>query len=140
VLLADDDPADQELVRRAFDAGEIPVDLHVVSDGEAALDYLRGGRAASGAATTRRPDLVLLDLNMPGIDGFGVLAEVRRDERLRSLPIVVLSTSTNVDDVNLAYSLGGNAFIRKPADYDDLVEVVGLLAPYWFRLVQLPGS
>jgi CheY-like chemotaxis protein len=140
VLLADDDPADQELTRRAFDEGEIPVDLRVVDDGEQALDYLNRRGAYSDVSVAPRPDLIVLDLNMPRIDGHQVIRAIRGDARFVRLPIVVMSTTTNIDDVNLTYALGCNTFIRKPSDLDDFMRVVQELAPYWFRLVRLPRS
>lgn len=140
VLLADDDMADQELTRRAFELGEIRVDLHIVNDGEEALDYLNGRGPHASGNDAPRPDLVLLDLNMPGLDGYRVLETIRSDRRLSRLPVVVMSTSTNVADVNRTYALGCNTFIRKPLDFDEFVRVVGELVPYWFRLVQLPRS
>jgi CheY-like chemotaxis protein len=140
VLLVDDDSADQELTRRAFGRAEISGDLRGVDDGEGALEYLnRRGRYAD-ADRSPRPDLVILDLNMPGLDGYRVLEEIRGDAHLRRLPVVVMSTTTNVDDVNRTYALGCNTFIRKPTGFDELVHVVSELVPYWFRLVQLPGS
>lgn len=140
VLLAEDDPADQELARRAFDAGDIRVELKVVDDGEQLLDYMNRRGSYADRAAAPRPDLLVLDLNMPKLDGFQVLEVLRRDDRFRLLPIVVMSTTANIDDVNLGYDLGCNTFITKPAELDAFMRVIQGLAPYWFRLVTLPGE
>jgi len=136
VLVADDDPDDRLLVREAWQENRLPHDLRFVSDGEALLDYLNrhGTHAAPGAAP--RPDLVLLDLNMPRKDGREALREIKADPELRAIPIVVLTTSEADEDVFQVYDLGGNSFVVKPASFERLVEVVRLLNAYWFELVE----
>lgn len=140
VLLVEDDRADQELARRAFEVAAIPVDLRVVDDGEQALDYLMDRGRFVGGARAPKADLVLLDLNMPRIDGYGVIAALRGDDRFRELPVVVMSTSANVDDVNRSYHMGCSTFITKPPDLDGYVRVIGELVRYWFELVSVPGG
>lgn len=139
VLLADDDQADQELTQRALQEDVLRVDLKIVGNGEQALDYLwhRGAYAESGAAP--RPDLVLLDLNMPRIDGKQVLQRMRGDESLRRIPVVILTTSRQEEDILRSYNLGCNSFITKPVEVDAFVRAVRELGTYWFELVTLPA-
>ena len=138
VLLAEDDPADQELTRRALLEDVIKTDLHVVSDGEMALDYLYQRGPFVDAATAPRPDLILLDLNMPRIDGKQVLQQMRSDPGLRRIPVVVLTTSKQEEDIIRSYDLGCNSFIIKPVDLDGFIRAVRELGSYWFQLVTLP--
>ncbi|MCG3125407.1 MAG: Response regulator rcp1 [Phycisphaerae bacterium] len=138
VLLVDDDVADQELTRRVLRDDVINTDLRVVSDGAAALDYLlrRGAFAAGGRAP--RPDLILLDLNMPRVDGKQVLREMRNHATLRSIPVVVLTTSRQEEDIIRSYNLGCNSFISKPVTIDGFMQTIRQLGTYWFELVRLP--
>jgi CheY-like chemotaxis protein len=138
VLLAEDDPADQELTRRALLEDVIKTDLHIVSDGEMALDYLHQRGPFADAATAPRPDLLLLDLNMPRIDGKEVLRQMRSDPGLRRIPVVVLTTSKQEEDIIRSYDLGCNSFITKPVDIDGFIRTVRELGSYWFELVTLP--
>ena len=131
IVLADDDPDDQALVREALEEAGLPTELRSVADGLELLDYLRSQPA---------PDLVLLDLNMPRMSGHEVLEEIRKDEKLRTIPVVVLSTSNRDDDVLRTYALGGNSFITKPPSFPGLVEVMRALDKYWFRLVEIPAG
>lgn len=139
VLLAEDDPGEQELTRRALHDDMIKTDLHVVSNGEQALDYLhqRNGYTSGDAP---RPDLVLLDLNMPRIDGREVLRQMRNDASLRRIPVVVLTTSKQEEDIIRSYNLGCNSFITKPVDLNGFVHTVRELGSYWFELVTLPPN
>ncbi len=140
VLLVDDDPGDQELTRRALTGGMFRVDLRVVSDGEAAIEYLsRVGRHA-GSGQSPVPDLVLLDLNMPKLDGREVLKSIKGTAALRHIPVVVLTTSQQEADIVRSYDLGCNAFITKPVEVDDFVHAIRELESYWFELVTLPGQ
>jgi len=114
--------------------------LFIVSDGEEAMDFLlRRGRYTNAAAAPR-PDLVLLDLNMPKLDGRQVLQRIRQDADLRSLPVVVLTTSKQEEDVIRSYDLGCNSFITKPVDIVSFMRTVKELGSYWFELVTLPPS
>ena len=139
VLLAEDDPGDQELTRRALQEAVLRTTLYVVSDGEEAMDFLlRRGDYANPAAAPR-PDLLLLDLNMPKLDGRQVLQQIRGDEGLRSLPVVVLTTSEEEGDIIRSYELGCNSYITKP-DIGAFMRTVRELVSYWFELVTLPSQ
>jgi CheY-like chemotaxis protein len=136
VLLVEDDPGDVLLIREAFDFNKVHNNLNVVSDGEQALDYLRG----AGDYTDRvRPDLVLLDLNLPRKDGREVLAEVKTDPDLRTIPIVVLTTSEAEEDVLKSYQLHANAYVTKPVDFERFVSIVRQIDDFFVSVVRLPG-
>lgn len=137
VLLIEDDLGDQELTRRALEQDVIRADLRCVSDGEEAMDYLyrRGARNSTAAP---RPDLVLLDLNLPNLDGRQVLKRIRADDNLRSIPVIILTTSSAEEDILRSYELGCNSFITKPVQVDSFINVVRRLGNYWFELVTLP--
>ena len=138
VLLAEDDPGDQELTRRAFEEGNLNSDLHIVENGEEALDYLKHrGRYADPEASPR-PDLILLDLNMPKVDGRQALRLIKSDPELRRISVVILTTSQEEEDVIRSYDLGCNSYISKPMDIDDFISVIRSLETYWFQLVNLP--
>lgn len=140
ILLADDDPADVMLTRRAFRTARLDNDLHVVSDGEELLEYLRSTGRYAPPRDQPFPDLLLLDLNMPRMDGREALAEIRRDPKLHALPAVVLTTSEQEADVLRTYDLGANSFITKPVSIEGLVAVVKALDNYWFQIVSLPPN
>ena len=135
ILLVDDNPGDVELTRQGLVEGKVSNNLNVVADGVEALRYLRR-KGEYGDA--RRPDLVLLDLNMPRMDGREVLREIRKDENLRSLPVVVLTTSAGDEDVLEAYNLNVNCYISKPVDFERFVHIVRQLNNFWFTIVELP--
>ncbi len=139
VLLAEDDPGDQELIRRALEEHDISVDLRIASDGEEALDYLLQRGPFADPASAPLPDLVLLDLNMPKLNGRRVLEHVRSTPHLCRIPVVVLTTSKHHEDVIRCYELGCNSFITKPMELHDFVDVVQKLRVYWFELVTLPN-
>lgn len=136
ILLVEDDPGDVLMTREAFDQSETPRRLTVVNDGESAMDYLRK-RGEHAAAVT--PDLVLLDLNLPRMDGREVLAELKTDPTLRIIPVVVLTTSEAEEDVIHSYSLHANAFVTKPVDFDGFAEVVRRIDDFFASVVRLPG-
>jgi CheY-like chemotaxis protein len=135
ILLAEDDPGDQELARRALQEDVLRTDLHIVSNGEAALDFLHRRGAFAGAVQAPRPDLILLDLNMPRIDGKQVLRHIREDESLRRIPVVVLTTSRQEEDIVRSYDLGCSSFITKPIQIDNFIRVIRELGSYWLELV-----
>ena len=139
ILLVDDDPGDQELTRRALTEGVVRTDLRVVSNGEEALSYLRNEGKYEAAGSSPRPDLILLDLNMPRIDGRDVLKEMKSDSRLRNLPVVVLTTSNQEADILRSYDLGCNAFITKPIAPEAFMAAIRELEAFWFELVTLPS-
>ncbi|MCW2238593.1 response regulator [Azospirillum canadense] len=136
ILLVEDDPADAGLAKRAIREGRILCDVHHAVDGVEALAYLR--REGAHHAHARRPDLILLDLNMPRMDGRGVLAEVKKDPDLRGIPVVVLTTSDVQQDIEAIYQLGANSFVTKPLDLQDFFSVISGLENYWFNIVKLP--
>lgn len=135
ILLVEDNPADVRLLREAMKACRLRCEMAVVEDGEAALDYLyrRGAHTAA-----LRPDLVLLDLNLPKRNGIEVLAVAKSDPELRSLPFVVLTTSDSDEDVIRSYSLHANCYVRKPPTLEDFVRIVRTLDDFWFTIVKLP--
>ena len=133
LLLAEDDPEDQLLFRKAFEIARLNPRLRIVNDGVELMDYLR--RRASYAAV-QRPDLLLLDLNMPRKDGREALAEIKNDPDLRRIPVVVMTTSAAEQDIRRAYELGANSYIEKPATFSGLVEILQTLGRYWFDVVR----
>ena len=135
VLLVEDNPGDADLTRETLKNCSRPVDLNVCSNGLQALEYLhRRGRFAS--ATT--PDLILLDLNLPGIDGKSVLADIRQNVELRRMPVTVLTSSSSEKDIAQSYELGANCYIVKPLDFPAFQTIIQTLENFWFSLVKLP--
>lgn len=135
ILLVEDDPADAGLVKRAIRDGKILCTVDHAKDGAEAIDFLR--RRGERFADARRPNLILLDLNMPRLDGRQVLQEVKNDPDLRSIPVVVLTTSDIEHDVEASYLLGANSFVTKPMDVQDFFDVIRSLEDYWFNVVRL---
>jgi CheY-like chemotaxis protein len=137
LLLVEDDPGDQELTRRALDAGTVETQLQIVNDGEEALDYLHARGKYAPPAYAPRPDLILLDLNLPRLDGRQVLEAILRDPDLHRVPVVILTTSEQDNDIRAAYDLGVNSYIVKPADMQAFVRSIRCLQEYWFGVVAL---
>ncbi len=136
LLIVEDDPGDVLLAREALSRTSAAVNVHVVEDGEAAVDFLR--RDGEHAAAPR-PDLVLLDLNLPRLDGREVLARIKSDPSLRAIPVVVLSTSKSVEDVRSSYELHANAFVTKPAELERFLDVVRQVGDFFLGVVRLPS-
>jgi CheY-like chemotaxis protein len=135
VLLVEDSAADADLVREAIDGGKLIINLTVVGDGEEALDYLkRRGKFKD----VLRPDLVLLDLNLPKKNGREVLREVKADLDLSTIPIVVLTTSSADEDILQSYQLHANAYIAKPVEFESFIKIVSQVTEFWLSLVVLP--
>ena len=134
VLLVEDDPADAYLVREAFRENRLLVNLHHVPDGVAAMELLTG----DGGEPAYRPNLILLDLNMPRMDGRQFLAEIKKHPSLATIPVVVLTTSDVERDLLASYRLGATGYIVKPVDMDQLVGIIKVLGEYWFTVVRLP--
>jgi len=135
VLLVEDDPGDVVLIKEAFEYNKVHNTLHIVSDGVEALEFLhRRGRYEEAP----RPDLVLLDLNLPRKDGREVLEEVKADRDLRTIPVVVLTTSEAEEDILRSYDLHANAYVTKPVDFDRFIEVVRLIDDFFVTVVKLP--
>ncbi|MFB9317051.1 response regulator [Cryptosporangium minutisporangium] len=135
VLVVDDDAGDVLMIEEALSAHEVPSRLHVVSDGVEALSFLR---REDPHADAPRPQLILLDLNMPRMDGREVLAAVKSDEELRSIPVVVLTTSALDEDVLRSYELRANAFVTKPVDLDQFTTIVQQIESFYGRTARLP--
>jgi CheY-like chemotaxis protein len=140
ILMADDDPDDRLLTKEAFEEDRLANALHFVADGEELMDYLYQRAKYSDPDTSPRPGLILLDLNMPRKDGREALKEIKADPGLRSIPIVVLTTSKTEEDVLRTYDLGANSFITKPVTFECLVATMKALTQYWFEIVELPGT
>ncbi len=138
ILLVEDDPGDQELTRRALEEGKVRNELFIVQDGEEALDYLYHRGKYQDANLSPRPDLILLDLNMPKLNGKQVLERIRMDPELRRLAVVILTTSRQEEDIIRTYDLGVNSYITKPVDFEQLTRLVHALEAYWFQVVVLP--
>lgn len=137
VLLVDDDPGDVLMIEEALESIGSPRTVYVVNDGEEAVAFLRQTGQFTEAP---RPDVVLLDLNMPRMDGRQVLAEIKTDVKLRSIPIVVLTTSQSPADIMSSYALHANAYVTKPMNLDDLTDVVHKIDYFFARIAALPGQ
>ncbi|WP_251343653.1 response regulator [Haloplanus halophilus] len=135
ILLAEDNPGDVKLTRKALEKGKLANNLHVVNDGVETMQFLRGEEPFEG---TPRPDLVLLDLNMPRKDGREVLEEIKKNDDLKRIPVVVLTSSEAEEDVIRSYERHANAYLTKPVDFDGFIEVVGTLEEFWLQVVKLP--
>jgi len=140
VLMADDDPDDRMMAKEAFEENRLSNPLNFVEDGEELMDYLFHRGKYSDPKSSPRPGLILLDLNMPKKDGREVLAEIKVDSELRLIPIVVLTTSREEEDVLRSYDLGVNSFITKPMTLEGLVVLIKDLSRYWFEIVRLPSE
>lgn len=135
ILLVEDSPDDVLLTQKALRAARLANTLHVASDGDEAMTYLR----PNGAPGFRRPDLVLLDLNLPGKDGREVLDEIKSDPDLRRIPVVVLTTSAEERDVHRAYDSHVNAYVTKPLKFSEFVDAVRAIESFWLGIVKYPG-
>jgi two-component system response regulator len=137
--MADDDADDRMLMKEALEENNLPHSIFFVEDGEELLDYLQTTGKFS-KQTTVVPNLILLDLNMPKVDGREVLGKLKRHASLRRIPVIVLTTSSAREDIAMAYDLGVNSFICKPAHFNELVEVAREITKYWFSVVTLPAN
>lgn len=138
ILVADDDPDDCLLTREAFRESRLANEVHFVHNGEELLNYLRGAPPFADRQRYPLPGLILLDLNMPLKDGREALAEIKADSRLRSIPVVILTTSSEEEDILRSYANGVNSFITKPVSFSGLLDVVQALGHYWLDIVALP--
>lgn len=139
LLLADDDPDDRMLALEAFAESRLTNPVVTVTDGQELLDYLQGTGSYEGQRPPR-PGIILLDLNMPRVDGREALHRIKSDPELRRIPVVVLTTSKASEDIVRAYDLGVNSFITKPVTFDQLIVVLRDLAHYWLQIVELPEN
>ena len=138
ILLVEDNPSDIGLTRRALAKSRIANDLVVAEDGQDALDYLFGGGAYAGRDVTQLPTLVLLDLKLPRVDGLEVLRRIRTDNITRRLPVVILTSSKEEQDLATSYDLGVNSYIRKPVDFVQFAQAIEHLGLYWLVLNEEP--
>jgi CheY-like chemotaxis protein len=139
ILICDDDEDDRMLTQQALEDAHISNDLRFVEDGEQLLDYLyQRGTYGGETGTAPRPGLILLDLNMPTMDGREALRLIKQDETLLDIPVVVLTTSSLDEDVIRSYRLGVNSFITKPVTFSGLVDAMNVLGRYWLEIVELP--
>ncbi len=137
ILLVEDNKGDVGLIEEVFEEAKIRNNLHVAGDGEEAMLYLQGEGKFLGSP---RPDLILLDLNLPKKDGREVLREIKEDSNLKNIPVVVLTTSNAEKDILRAYDLHANAYIIKPLDFDQFIKVVESIGNFWLEIVRLPAK
>lgn len=135
VLLIEDNPTDARLAREALKDAKLTIDLHTVDTGEEGLAFLR---RQEGYGAAPRPDLILLDLNLPGLSGQEVLADIKKDQALRAIPVAVLTSSSQDQDVLSSYDLQASCYIVKPIDFDGFITVVQQIEQFWFTVVKLP--
>lgn len=138
ILLVEDNPADVKITQRALKESTFPVELLVVRDGQEAVDYLLRRGPHAGDAAWRSPDLILLDVNLPRLNGRQVLERIRATPGLRSVPVVVLTTSGREEDIREMYAAGANTYIEKPTDFARFVEVLQTIQRYWLDTALLP--
>ena len=135
ILIVEDNKGDVGLIEEIFEEAKIRNKLNVAEDGEEAMLYLRGKGKFSGSL---RPDIIILDLNLPNKDGREVLREIKEDSNLKNIPVVVLTTSNSEKDILGAYGLHANAYITKPLDFDQFIKVVESIGNFWLEIVKLP--
>jgi two-component system response regulator len=138
ILLVEDNPDDEALTLRALRKNKILNEVVVARDGAEALDYLFGTGAYAGRDTSVMPQIILLDLKLPKVDGLKVLERIRADERTKLLPVIILTSSKEEQDLISGYNLGANSYIRKPVDFGQFTEAIRLLGLYWFVLNEPP--
>jgi CheY-like chemotaxis protein len=136
ILLVEDNPGDVRLTREALKDAKVANTMHVVEDGVAALDFLY---RRSAYKAVPRPDLILLDLNLPRKNGREVLAQIKQDDQLKCIPVVILTTSQADDDISWAYKLHANCYITKPVEFAQFIRVVRAIEEFWFTIVTLPN-
>lgn len=139
ILLVEDSDQDILITKRAFNNARFKNNLYIVNNGQECVDFIRCEGAYQDKEKFPRPDLILLDINMPKIDGIGVLGILKRDEEYKSIPIIMLTCSKNQEDITRSYANGANSFIQKPVEYEDFVKVVDSFNVYWHVLNKLPG-
>ena len=140
ILLVEDREDDVFLIRKAFEKANVLNPLQLVRDGNEAVAYLKGERAYANRVEYPLPSLILLDLKLPGMDGFEVLKWIREQPSLGSLPVIVLTSSDQIRDVNLAYQLGANSFLVKPLDFQNFIDLSKAIERYWIRFSKMPES
>lgn len=138
ILLVEDNLQDIEITRRAFAKGRMKNELIVVRDGEEALDYLFRRGSFQYPLSSPRPGMILLDLNLPKVGGLDVLKQIKQDESLKSIPVIVMTVSPREEDVVRSYNLGVNTYIQKPVEFDNFMRVVITIQEYWIFIATLP--
>jgi two-component system response regulator len=138
ILLVEDNPDDVEITKRAFTKSRVANDLTIVRDGQEALDYLFGRGAYAHRGETQQPDLVLLDVNLPKMNGIEVLEKIRNSRELAILPVVMLTASAREEDIVKSYQLGSNTYIQKPVEFSKFVHALEILSEYWIVVAKLP--
>ena len=138
ILLVEDNPNDVKLTMHAFEQSNVSNEIVVVGDGEEAIDYLFATGRHAGRDPKVMPEVILLDMKLPKIDGLGVLRRLRADERTRRLPVVILTSSKEEKDVTSCYNLGANSFVRKPVNYDQFIDAARHLGLYWLVMNEPP--
>ncbi len=137
VLLVEDNEGDVRLVKEAFNESKIDKVFSVAKDGEEALNYLyRRGKYAESV----RPDIILLDINLPKKNGFEVLESIKKDDDLKRIPVIMLSSSSSEDHISKSYDLSANCYVTKPVDFDEYTQTVKTIEDFWFQMAKLPGS
>jgi two-component system response regulator len=137
LLLVEDSPSDAGLTQAALKTAAVPINVHLVEDGEQAMQFLLHG---AGYSDVPRPDIVLLDLNMPRKDGREVLAEIRADAQLETIPVIILTTSSAPEDIVQTYKLKANSYVQKPVDLTDFMNAIKSLDEFWFSYATLPAN
>ena len=140
ILMADDDAEDRQLTKEAFEENRLKNDLRFVENGEQLLDYLNRRGKYEDPESSPRPGLILLDLNMPRMDGREALQEIKADPRFKSIRVVVMTTSQADEDIAQTYNLSASSYIMKPVTFEGLLEVIRVLGKYWLEIVQLPDN
>jgi CheY-like chemotaxis protein len=140
ILMADDDPDDRQMTKEAFEESHLVNDLRFVEDGEELMDYLHRRGKYADPASSPRPGLILLDLNMPRKDGREALEEIKNDPRLRTIRVVVLTTSKAEEDIVRTYNLSAASYITKPVTFEGLLDVIKTMGKYWLEIVELPDN
>jgi two-component system response regulator len=140
ILMADDDPDDRQMTKEAFDESHLANDLRFVENGEELLDYLYRRGQYTDPASSPRPSIILLDLNMPKKDGREALQEIKSDPQFRAIRVIIMTTSKAEEDVVRAYDLSAASYITKPVTFDGLIDVIKTLGRYWLEIVELPAN
>jgi CheY-like chemotaxis protein len=140
ILLVEDNPGDVRLTREALRDAKVANNLNVVTDGDEALTYLRSLSRPGAQPDAPRPDLILLDLNLPRRDGREVLAEIKSDEHLKRIPVIVLTTSRSEEDILKSYDLNANCYISKPVEFGEFAQAIRMIEEFWFQVVTLPSD
>lgn len=140
ILMVEDSPEDFESTTRAFSKAGLANPIYHCEDGDDALDYLYQRGDYSNPASAPRPNMILLDLNLPGTDGREVLAEIKKDPKLSSIPVIVLTTSSDERDIEACYRAGANSYIQKPVDLEGFFRAIEILRDYWFEISIMPDQ